>query len=321
MARNANFTKVWNEVPENLSRAKLTRDQLRFVLVLIRETIGRKNQFPGGHRAKRMPWEPQAFVANGIDQKSLYRLKNQLLSLRVIRSFEGQIGFNWHFDQWKCGWYVPLSSGSSTAPQRQKYRSTAVKVPPHSGIDSPQTLSQTASTEPKASKERKKYPSQGEKLDEEFEVFWKLWLSGLPKNAHARMRNKQQSRSAWRVLVTVKGIPAAALLEGLKKYQQWEMKKQIESAIRQGVAPDQWLPNPSTWLDRQAEDSETARGVSPYGVAKEKIISECNVLLRANEEMWQEGRRSEDERNRIDRELRESTKAKLTQLKEMYNET
>jgi hypothetical protein len=128
---------IRHDVLMNLCRAKLTKvDYYRFLTILFKETFGKKNMkmYAGKHRGKYMPWEPSAWVENGMRQNVVSRIKKELLDMRVIRIFyKTQIGFNWHFDQWKVEWHVASAVNrkveSRLSSQQESSTSRQVELP------------------------------------------------------------------------------------------------------------------------------------------------------------------------------------------------
>jgi hypothetical protein len=132
---------VRQDVLMNLCRAKLTKvDYYRFLMILFKETFGKKNMkmYTGKHRGKYMPWEPSTWVENGFDKSILARIKKELLSLKIIRVFyKTNIGFNWHFDQWKVEWRVDPAVNSRLSSQQESRLSSQQELTQQStGVDS-----------------------------------------------------------------------------------------------------------------------------------------------------------------------------------------
>jgi hypothetical protein len=258
------YTQIRNDVLDNLARVNLKkRDYYRFIMVLIRESFGKKNM--PGRNGKYIPWEPKAFVAYGIRANKLSTLKAELLSMRVIRTFyKTQIGFNWHFDQWKVEWYLP-PVGKPTPTGVKDTTPTGVEDYPQQGKELPPPGKEISSkavtgTDLQTLKKEKKKERVIPVINKNFDIFWSKWktIEGLTANKKKRHPALEQ----YTLLVNLKGITPQQILDALEQDMKGDFVKTRESAMQQGKEPGTYLQGAVSWLESMLERST---GDSPQG--------------------------------------------------------
>lgn len=306
-------SQIRNDVLLNLARVKFKKvNYYKFLMVLFAETFGKKNMrmYTGKARGKYMPWEPSIWIANDFTKQKAGDIKKELLSLRVIRTFrKTNIGFNWHFDQWKVEWGVPPVEYStptevleSTPTEVLEYPQEGTKVPPP-GYDTPSTLGDSAPRGTVKKEEKKK-----ETVQASFDALWIVWREKIPNKDEAHRSSKEKALEQYTVLVNLKGIAAEEICQKLSHWLLDVMPDKREAARQRGVHTHQFIPTLQSWLQTMVSNLSD----SPDG--------ESSTVCQYFKERLEDRRNTPAQKEMLEYQLGECLKKHALKLKEKKNE-
>lgn len=284
-------TQIRNDVLEVLACSNLSGREFAFLMLLMRETFGRKNQdLPA--RGKMMPWDSALFTAGmGFNHSGQAgRIKAGLLRQRVIREWQPDaakalngpteycIGFNWNYNQWRCGFtksiddileikerYSKLSkknnrgnkgvaSKDKTRKQGRCLKETPALPEGNKGVAPtgdkpvPDTDLQSLKKERKGKKDRKgaKAPNgvsvTEEKKDPIYDGYCNLWNKYFAEGRDKRGENFKTTMAEYTRLVDGTEVTVDEVYDSLVKF-----KKGLEREYR----PLHLYPYLKTWLSEE----------------------------------------------------------------------
>jgi hypothetical protein len=288
-------TQIRNDVLVNLCRAKLKRtDYYRFLMILFRETFGRKNM-KGTARGKFMNWEPSIWIDHGMTKYVVAKVKKELLSLRVIRRQKGQVGFNWHYHQWKVEWHVAPADNSYTSVQQKSCTSVQQKLHEHTTEvvpadnktgDSPADSTDAQSIKKERKKEKEKELEKDgakaphgvslkeEKSDPIFDGFATLWNKYF-KNRAKTTENFKSALHEYRKLVDGEKVTVDEVYDALARFKLVQERHRIDY---------EYYPMLKNWIKREEWVGHVPSQVGQYWIDKlddKRLLSEERSIIES----------------------------------------
>jgi phage replication O-like protein O len=247
------YTQIKNNILEGLASARLKPTEWQFLMALIRLTYGRKNMKT--QDGQWTPWIGAEFQRlTGLNYQQLYKIKVNLLKLRVIKKRKGDIGFNKHFDKWsKQTMLSKQTTGLNRPLELSKQTSTVVQI---DHKDGPKV--KTSEEVQRLKKERKKETTDKDKLYiESFLSFWEQY----PKK-----EGKFPAAKAWkRFYEKEKCFELGNILSLLQRFIKvdWAGREQ------------KYIPLAGSWLNKRPWDDHE---FAPEDERKEEMALEIRRL-------------------------------------------
>ncbi len=233
---NGKYTKIPNEILENLMQTKMSGGCFKCVLLIARKTYGWNKENDG------IP-ASQFVKHTGIDRRTALRILEALVKAKVVLRTSGKSAtressiyrINTNTNKWTTSVRLPTSGEKPTRASGKSVPGLVAKNPPSKDMYSKDTKT----------KEQVRVSSKKITMTEEqFTEFWELY----PK--------KKDRKLSLKKYLTIRPELHDKILSAL------EAVKQTEDWMKED---GQFIPYPSTWLNRDRWEDELEATVSDPG--------------------------------------------------------